>query len=165
MNNNDLALNNENNAALIELLNSIEVKNASLMQQIQFNNQATFKLAQAVNNQATVLQSVVDRIDKIENSVMIDSRQATNIRNAVSRRVFHLIGENPISRSIATRLFHQRCYCDAARYAGLGRPYRDTPRRNYDSAMAYIESWTPKGGVSSLLDEAMKNHKISRMIK
>lgn len=165
MNNNDLALIGESNVSLAELLNSIELKNTSMMKQFNVINQATYKLAQAVDNQASILQSVVDRIDRIENTTMIDSRQATNIRNAVSSRVFNLLGDDPVKRSIATRLFHQRCYCDAARYAGLGRPYRDTPRRNYDSAMAYIAAWVPKGGVFALLDEAMKNHKISRMIK
>lgn len=162
--NNEIVNFDEYNRQFMALISEIKQRDSELVRHVGINSENILQLASIVNNQSKALSEMSKRLDAVENSAVISTQQAMNIRKAVSERVFGLIGNDPKERAIATRLFHQRCYYDATRNAGLCRPYRETPRKNYDNVMKYVKSWFPHGGVTKLMNEAMRNHDARKAI-
>lgn len=119
------------------------------------------------------MNSVKEDINFLKNDVHLTHAQKLSIKQAVSDRVYYLLG---IPRNKADRtkeqeviaykygkLFHSRCRRDVTKLGHLMIPEDMTPNKFFDEAIKDIEAWVPAGGVSRLKEEADSNA-IARMV-
>lgn len=104
--------------------------------------------------QGEILKEHGQRIQTLEDDSRITRSDAKRIRRAVIGRVNVLLeiefdGGKVAEKSIPDEIkyrqgFIARCYTDAKRAGVLAEAYTDTPRKDFDAALRYIEKWFPE---------------------
>ena len=109
------------------------------------------------------IESLTDRIKSFEDNERLTRTQCTFIRNSIHRRVRKLLNiecdENgrPIDRCILkdklySGAFISRCYCDAKSKGLMAQTYTETPKKNYDACVEFVNNWIPSGGTLSYIE-------------
>lgn len=109
----------------------------------------------------TSANNTTQRIQELEELQPITRSQASAIRKAIRKRVNELIMYMPDDEKaligfmeLYRGAFISRLYYDAKNAGIMPDSYLNTPRRDFDRAMEFIEYWYPEveGGVQGYMD-------------
>lgn len=94
------------------------------------------------------------RVDRREQREILDNSQRRHLKQAVSSRVFKLLGieyvdgimtkESAVACALYSKGFYRKCYADAKRYSRMAEEFADTLAIDYDEVLRYISSWVPE---------------------
>ena len=109
------------------------------------------------------INAMEQRMTAFEDNERLTKTQQRCIRSAVNNRSRILLGielddnGRPVGSSIKKDklyrgAFSRACYCDAKRSGIMAATYDETPKKDYDKCMEFIEAWIPRGGVYSYIE-------------
>ena len=132
---------------------------------IQHNTNDINALQDTVSSIKDKMNTIVDDVTTLKYTSEIDTKQHENITKAAKRRVFALIGYDPLDQKKYFRTFIAKLYSDTKKYANLGPQIAVTHKEDYDNCMNYINTWVPYGGVESLKKFIDRTAKAKRKAK
>ena len=134
-------------------------------------NKANIIAVSTKTNVATMnIGTLTDRVENVENDVKtiketdrITRSQRRKIKDTLKSRVGQLLKLKydggvladesiPVSRKYS-RGFISKAYCDAKRKGVMEDPVEDTPKKNFQDCIDYLEAWTPevRGGTAGYM--------------
>lgn len=156
---------------LLEVVRATALNVRGVSEQMGVLTQAVKDVQKKQSEQAVFNQEVLDRMDKYENTIMVDRVQAQNIRRAIHKRAADVLGikydkygnveESSIYNDETYRgKFISRIYRDARKDSELGTPYAYTYRKDYEDVIEFIASWYPFEGVEGLKEYIDKRNAV-----
>lgn len=148
-----------------QCMNSTEKTTNNMIALIQHHSTEINALQDSVNSIEDKMINIVDDITTLKYTSEIDTKQHEKLTSAAKRRVFSLIGYDPLDQKKYFRTFISKLYSDAKRYANLGAQISTTHKEDYEKCLEYINNWTPYGGVDSLKKQIDRTAKAKRKAK
>ena len=148
-----------------QCMGSTEKTTNNMIALIQHNTNDINALQDTVSSIKDKMNTIVDDVTTLKYTSEIDTKQHENITNAAKRRVFTLIGYDPLDQKKYFRTFIAKLYSDTKKYANLGPQIAVTHKEDYDNCMNYINTWVPYGGVESLKKFIDRTAKAKRKAK
>lgn len=148
-----------------QCMGSTEKTTNNMIALIQHNTNDINALQDTVSSIKDKMHTIVDDVTTLKYTSEIDTKQHENITKAAKRRVFALIGYDPLDQKKYFRTFIAKLYSDTKKYANLGPQIAVTHKEDYDNCMNYINTWVPYGGVESLKKFIDRTAKAKRKAK
>lgn len=148
-----------------QCMGSTEKTTNNMIALIQHNTNDINALQDTVSSIKDKMNTIVDDVTTLKYTSEIDTKQHENITKAAKRRVFALIGYDPLDQKKYFRTFIAKLYSDTKKYANLGPQIAVTHKEDYDNCMNYINTWVPYGGVESLKKIIDRTAKAKRKAK
>ena len=148
-----------------QCMGSTEKTTNNMIALIQHNTNDINALQDTVSSIKDKMNTIVDDVTTLKYTSEIDTKQHENITKAAKRRVFALIGYDPLDQKKYFRTFIAKLYNDTKKYANLGPQIAVTHKEDYDNCMNYINTWVPYGGVESLKKFIDRTAKAKRKAK
>lgn len=160
---------------LMDLMGQQTVNVTSISDDVKTLTGEVGKLSKSFDVLKDDVSSVKKDIEELKYSEEITYEQQRSIDNAVSKRVYELlgIGENPskwtleerITNRKYGRLFRIRLRMEVSDKGHLAYPFRTTQKGNFTPALKDIEAWSPRYGIASLMKEADDNALAMKIAK
>lgn len=151
---------------LIKISENNVIATGNLTQQVSRNTQRIESLETRFESRDDTIAELAERFEKHEQDEELSSKQASKIRTAINAHVGKMLGikkeRNRITfdtkkkSNVYGPLFRSRIYTDLKSRFEVD-DYKDIKAIHYHDALEYIRTWTPEGGVETLMGEAEDN--------
>lgn len=148
---------------LLEITRNNALSAASLIQHVSNHDQQLNLMTEEIGR-------LSDRVTQREQDEVINSRQKKALKRAVGSTVYKLLGlrknkgrlsqEDKAMRNVYGSLFFARLYSELYERFEV-ETYEDIKAADFADAQAFIKTWEPCEGTSSLRREAEENWKLN----
>lgn len=134
---------------------------------------ALFKLADDIDsdrkNNGIQFKELNEKYDDIceqmkdyQENEEIKTSQVKQLHRAANKRIYDMLGTDKNDRVKYSKMFFGRLWRDAKINGCVADVISATPKRNFQNALDFIESWNPAGGTPKLKDEVDKIAEIRK---
>ena len=151
---------------LVEISGNNVIATQNLTQQVGRNTQRIESLETRFESRDDTIAELAERLEKHEREEELSSKQAGKIRKRINEHIGRMLGikkeRNRITfgtkkkSNVYGPLFRSRIYTDLMHHFEVD-DYKDIKAVNFQDALEYIRTWTPEGGVETLMREAEDN--------
>lgn len=141
----------------VEVVNKNTSDTSVILEDLKQQKALLGGLSRNIEGMNTSINNINNEIEQLKLNEEVTTTQQESITSAARKRIYEILGDDPLEWEKYRRIFFHRLYKDTRKYAGLGSKISRTRKGDFQRCIDYIEAWIPSCGFAELRAKSDKN--------